>query len=228
MGTRHLLKAPKPLQAWLSAVLQLCEDACQQGCVSTAGALQLLAACCFGCCLQLPGAVTAQAAALRVVQLRMSRLPAPAGVAVLFACLCRSQAPLQLPPGFVEALSARLTELLPQLPTHLLLEVPHVLAATAHSGSERIEERLLAALSLTTQARLAQLGWSDLHRLLRGCVAAGLGSAMPQLWCAAVLRRAQELRPGGGLRGAAVGHPLDAAGLLGWLQEADGPRFPQQ
>lgn len=230
LGTRHLLKAPQPQQEWLSDVLQLCEDACQQGCLSAAGALQLLTACCFGCCLQLPGAAAAQAAALSVVQLRMSRLSAQAGVAVLFACLCQPRAPTQLPAGFVEALGSKLTELLPQLPTELLLEVPHVLAAAraARGGLENLDEQLLAALSLTSQARLAELDWGDLHRLLRGCVAAGLGDAMPQLWCVAVLRRAQELRPGGGVRGAASGHPLSAVGLLHLLQEADWRGSTQQ
>lgn len=86
----------------------------------------------------------------------------------------------------------------------------------------------LAALSLTSQARLAELDWADLHRLLRGCVAAGLGDAMSQLWCAAVLRRAQDLRPGGGVRGAASGHLLGAAGLLGLLQEVDERSSTQQ
>lgn len=185
--TCHLLSTPPP-QQWLASVLQLCTVACQQGRVSTAGGLQLLAACCFGSCRQQPAAGAAQAASLSVLHARMVRLPTPTGVAVLFACLLSGQVTAQVPVGVAEDLGSQLKELLPGLPTALLLQVPQVLAAVGWQG----DDRFLAAFALTTQARLAELSWTDLQRLLQGCVVAGMTSMSP-VWCEAVIKRLQQL-----------------------------------
>jgi hypothetical protein len=79
-------------------------------------------------------------------------------------------------------------ELLPGLPTALLLQVPYVLAAEGWQW----DDRFLAAFALTTQARLAELSWADLQKLLNGCVEAGMNSMSP-VWCEAVMIRLQQL-----------------------------------
>jgi hypothetical protein len=226
--TCHLWSVAPP-ESWLSELLQLCTAACQQGCISTAGALQLLAACCCGSCVQLRGTAAAQAACLGLLQQRMFKLPAPAGVAVLFACV-QSGNVRQLPGGFAGALAQRLTDLLPELPTALLLQVPHVLKVAA-AGQQAQDERLLAAYALVTQARLAELSWWGLQELLAGCLEAGW-STMPATWCADVKQQivrcpqadsssAAGARPQYGLGTSSI---LSVGGLLALMEGRKAPQ----
>lgn len=189
--TSHYLLEPPP-QQWVTGVLQLCTAACRQGSVSAAGALQLLAACCCGCCREQSGTAAAQEAALGLLQKRMARLSL-VGVSVLFDCLQFDSMVAQLPGGFADELALYLTGVMPGLPTQLLLQVPHTLAAAGWAGQQSEHgERLQGALALATQARLAELSLPELEVLLSGCVSVGLED-MPRVWLVAVLQRVEEL-----------------------------------
>jgi hypothetical protein len=157
--------------------------------------------------VQLQGTAEAQAACLGLLQQRMSKLPAPAGVAVLFACLL-SRGVGQLPGGFAEALAVRLTGLLPELPTALLLQVPRVLMA---AGLQVQDERLLAAYALVTQTRLAELAWWGVRDLLSGCVEAGWTN-MPATWCVHVKQQLDFWAQGGNLG------PMSSGAASAWSQ----------
>jgi hypothetical protein len=112
----------------------------------------------------------------------------------MFDCLQSGGVLEQLPAGFVDELALLLIGVVPGLPTHLLLQVPHVLTVGGWSGQQSAHsERLRGALALATQARLADLGLRELEVLLSGCIGGGLED-MPQVWCVAVLQRVEELR----------------------------------
>lgn len=180
--TSHLLEPNSTVPCGVTAaLLQLCTNACRQGRVSAAGALQLLAACCFGAAGREQGGApltdAAQSACLALLQQRMARLPSPGGVAVLFACLMSRPAVTQQAAqltGFVEALSLRLTQVMTGLPTDLLLQVPSVLAAlsTGQQQQHQIRARVAATFVLVAQARLAADPQSEAE-FAAACAAAG-------------------------------------------------------
>lgn len=177
----HHLPASVQSQGWLAAALQLCLAACQQACLSTGAVLQLLAASVFEGCSRQSTAAAVQDACLALLQQRMPKLPSPTGIAVLFECLQAGVEQRWVPVGFADALSLRLLGVMQELPTDVLLQVPHVLKAIGWQGPY---DRLVASFALATQARIQELGRRDLEALTVGC--AVVDFAMPSVWLDAV------------------------------------------
>lgn len=184
---------------WLECCLNLLLPAIQQHRCSAGAAVQLLHACTFGVCRQLPATRYTSQTCLEVIQLRASKVCSSSALGLLLDCLLEvgrrvavDQSPSimvqqQLPRGFCEDLEEALTPVLPAVSTAVLVNIANVFGALQHQPGVQ----LLSAFVLVTQNHVPGLSSARVAVLVECCTTWGV--VMPNVWVASVIRRLGQL-----------------------------------